>query len=223
MKNVTAQLKLKSDASPKFFQPRSVPFAIRDAVGAEIDRLEKMGILEKVDHSDWATPIVPVPKKDGKFRICGDYKVTINPVLDIDQHPLVRLEEIFATLAGGQNFTTLGLSQAYQQVLLEESLRELMTVNTHKGLYRCTHLPFGVASAPAIFQRTMDVVDGLRCLAHRLGLGGYACCRAALASSQSASVLSCGIVCGQWHPRWIECDLEQWRMIATKSKDLFFH
>ena len=158
VKDVTAQLKLKSDASPKFFRPRSVPFAIRDAVGAEIDRLEKMGILEKVDHSDWATPIVPVPKKDGKFRICGDYKVTINPVLDIDQHPLPRPEEIFATLAGGQKFTTLDLSQAYQQVLLEESSRKLVTVNTHKGLYRYTRLPFGVASAPAIFQRTMDVV-----------------------------------------------------------------
>ena len=80
VKDVTAQLKVKSDASPKFLRPRSVPFAIRDAVGVDIDRLEKMGILKKVDHSDWATPIVPVPKKDGKFRICGDYKVTINPV-----------------------------------------------------------------------------------------------------------------------------------------------
>ncbi len=158
MKDVTAQLKLKSDASPKFFRPRSVPFAIRDAVGAEIDRLEKMGILEKVDHSDWATPIVPVPKKDGKFQICDDYKVTINPALDIDQHPLPRPEEIFATLAGGQKFTTLDLLQAYKQVLLEETSRELVTVNTHKGLYRYTRLTFGVATAPAIFQRTMDVV-----------------------------------------------------------------
>ena len=107
VKDVTAQLKLKSDASPKFFRPHSVPFAIRDAVGVEIDRLEKMGILEKVDHSDWATPIVPVPKKDGKFRICGDYKVTVNPVLDIDQHPLPR-PEIFATLAGRPEVHNLG-------------------------------------------------------------------------------------------------------------------
>ena len=157
-KGVTAQLKLKSGTSPKFFRPRNVPFAIKDAVGEEIDRLEKAGILEKVNHSDWATPIVPVLKKDGKFRICGDYKVTLNPALEIDQHPLPRPEESFATLAGGQKFTTLDLSQAYQQVLLEESSRELVTINTHKGLYRYTRLPFGVASAPAIFQRTMDVL-----------------------------------------------------------------
>ena len=68
--------------------------------------MEKMGILEKVDHCDLATPIVPVPKKDGKFWICGDYKVTINLGLDIDQHPLSCPEEIFATLARGQTFTT---------------------------------------------------------------------------------------------------------------------
>ncbi len=117
MKDVTVQLKLQSDASPNFFRPRSVHFAIRDSVGAEINQLEKMSL----DHSDWATPTAPVPKKDGKFWICGDYKVTINPVLDIDQHPLPRPEKIFATLAGGQKFTTLDLSQAYQQVLLEES------------------------------------------------------------------------------------------------------
>ena len=70
-----------STVQPKFFRPRSVPFAIKEAVGKEIERLERAGILEKVDHSEWAAPIVPVPKKDGKIRICGDYKVTINPYL----------------------------------------------------------------------------------------------------------------------------------------------
>ena len=157
-KGVTAQLKLKSDTSPKSFRPLNVPFAIKDAVGEEIDHLDKAGILEKVDHRDWATPVVPVPKKDGKFRICGDYKVTINLALEIDQHPLPRPEEIFATLAGRQKYTTLDLSQAYQQVLLEESSRELAAINTHKGLYCYTRLPCGVASTPAIFQKTMDAL-----------------------------------------------------------------
>ena len=56
-----------------------MPFALRGAVETELDRLEKLGIVEKVSHSDWATPIVPVVKGDGKVRICGDYKVTLNP------------------------------------------------------------------------------------------------------------------------------------------------
>ena len=96
-----------------------------------------------------------MPKRDGSFRICGDIKVTLNPALEIDQHPIPTPEDIFASLAGGELFTTLDLPQAYQQLLLDEESSELVTVNTHLGLYHYTQLPFGVASAPAIFQRTM--------------------------------------------------------------------
>ncbi len=145
-------------AVPKYHRPRAVPFARRPVVEAELDRLENMGVLEKVDHSDWAAPIVVVPKKDGQVRICGDYKVTVNPELNVDQYPLPRPEDLFAVLAGGKHFTTLDLSQAYNQLKLEESSKPYLTINTHRGLYRYNRLPFGVASAPAIFQKTMDSI-----------------------------------------------------------------
>ena len=99
---------------------RSVPFAIKDAVAQEIQRLESVRILKKVEFSRWATPVVPVPKRDGSFRICGDFKVTLNLALEVDQHPIPKPEDIFASLAGGELFTTLDLSQAYQQLLLDE-------------------------------------------------------------------------------------------------------
>ena len=53
------------------------------------------------------------------MRICGDYKVTINPAIDIDQYPLPRPEDRFATLAGGKYLTTLDLSHAYNQLEVE--------------------------------------------------------------------------------------------------------
>ena len=70
----------------------------------------------------------------------------------MDQYPLPKPEDIFATLSGGKKFTTLDLSHAYNQLLLDEESRKYVTINTHKGLYEFNRLPFGINSAPAIFQ-----------------------------------------------------------------------
>ncbi|GFT43087.1 transposon Tf2-6 polyprotein [Trichonephila clavipes] len=85
---------------------RTVPFALKGRVENEIDRLEKEGIIEKVDSSEWATPVVPVVKSDGSIRLCADYSVTLNPNLIVPQHPLPRLDEIFATIANPLNNLT---------------------------------------------------------------------------------------------------------------------
>ena len=74
----------------------------------------------------------------------------------MDKYPIPRIEELFATLAGGKTFTKLDLSHAYLQVPLDDESRQYLTINTHKGLFEYTRLPFGVASAPAIFQRVME-------------------------------------------------------------------
>ena len=101
----------------------------------ELKRLEEKGILKKVSHSDWAAPIVPVPKKDGKVRVCGDYKVTVNQSLDVDQYPLPKSDNLFATLANGKTFSKLDLSQAYQQMVLDDASANFLTINTHLGLF----------------------------------------------------------------------------------------
>ena len=116
-----------------------------------------MKIIEKVNHSEWAAPVVPVLKPDGNIRLCDDYKITINPVLEVDKHPLTP-EDLFAMLAGGQKFSKLDLSQAYQQVILEKGSRQFVTINTHKGLYHYNRLPFGVASVLAVFQQLMEQI-----------------------------------------------------------------
>ena len=72
--------------------------------------------------------------------------------------PLPRSEELFTALTGGFHFTKLDLSKAYLQIELDEESKKYLTINTHKGLYRVNRLPYGVASAPAIFQQTMDQI-----------------------------------------------------------------
>lgn len=85
----------------------------------------------------------------------------------MDQYPLPLPEDIFATLHGGTVFSVLDLSKAYLQLELDERAQELLTVNTHLGLFRFRRLPYGVACAPAVFQAVMDQI------LH--GLSGTAC------------------------------------------------
>ncbi|KAL7834774.1 hypothetical protein SRHO_G00290210 [Serrasalmus rhombeus] len=162
MKNISIKLDTKPDAKPKFLKARPVPYAIRPKVEAHLKSLVQSGVLEPVSVSSWATPIVPVIKKDGSIRICGDFKVTLNPVLEVEQYPLPHIDDLFAELAGGQKFSKIDLSQAYLQMNVDESSRELLTIITHKGLYRYRRLPYGVTSAPSLFQRAMDqILNGL--------------------------------------------------------------
>ena len=126
-------------ATPRFHKARAVPYVYRELVEKELDRLVQEGILEPVEFVDWASPIVPVSKKDkNSVRICGDFKQTVNPVLRLDRHPIPKVEDLFASLSGGKLFSKIDLSQAYQQVPLEESSHQYVVINTHKGLFRYT-------------------------------------------------------------------------------------
>ena len=92
-------------------------------------------------------------KQDGSIQICGDYKQTVNQAYLVDPYPLSRIDDLFTSLFGGKKFSKLDLSKAYQQLVLAELSRELMTINTHKGLYRYTRLPLGISPAPATFSK----------------------------------------------------------------------
>lgn len=83
-------------------------------------------------------------------------------MLKVDQYPIPTPEDLFSKLAGGKRFTKLDLSQAYQQMILHPEDRDFTTINTHLGLFRFTRLPFGIASAPAIFQQAIErIIQGL--------------------------------------------------------------
>ncbi|KAI4892783.1 hypothetical protein NFI96_006341, partial [Prochilodus magdalenae] len=153
-----ATIHVSPSAQPKFYRSRAVPYAMRAKINAEIDRLLKEEIIKPVQYSEWAAPVVPVLKPDGSIRLCGDYKLTVNQVATLEHYPIPRVEDLFATLSGGKQFTKLDMSHAYLQLLLDDTSKQYLTVNTHRGLFTYNRLPFGVASAPAIFQR---VIEGL--------------------------------------------------------------
>ena len=152
LRGVTAKIHIDPQVTPRFYSPRPVPYAWRQKVEAELDRLEQEGIGERIQFSEWAAPVVPVLKQDGSIRLCGDYKLTVNRVAKLDTYPLPKIDDLLATLAGGSSFTKLDLSQEYQQVQLDPESQQFVTINTMKGLYGYTRLPFGVNSVPSIFQ-----------------------------------------------------------------------
>lgn len=163
IKDAAAKLEIRDDTNPVFCKSRTVPFAMKKKILEELDRLEEDGIIRKVQTSDWAAPLVPVVKPTGKLRLCGDYKVTVNKVINLDTYPLPLVDEIFASLSGGVSFTKLDLSQAYHQLPLDEESRKYTTVNTPAGLYEYLRLPYGISSAVGIFQRTMEnILKGLQ-------------------------------------------------------------
>ncbi|XP_036146047.1 uncharacterized protein K02A2.6-like [Monomorium pharaonis] len=164
IKNFKVDVKLKKKANPIFHRAYQMPFALKPKVEEELSRMVEEGILSKVTHSRWASPIVVIPKKNGKdVRICVDFKKTLNTVIDTEHCVLPLPEDIYANLSGSRCFTVIDLKGAYQQLAIGDSSKELFTINTHLGLFKYNRLTFGVRSAPGIFQSIMEsILAGLK-------------------------------------------------------------
>ncbi|KAK9708861.1 hypothetical protein QE152_g26942 [Popillia japonica] len=124
IEGMQAKLKLKSHYKPVIKKARQVSFSIKPRIEQELENLEK-----KVKQSKWATPIVAIPKASNEIRLCGDYKVTVNPNLVIDSHPIPTVEELFTDMSGGEKITKIDLSQAYLQLELTPESRDILTLN----------------------------------------------------------------------------------------------
>ncbi|XP_059047761.1 uncharacterized protein K02A2.6-like [Achroia grisella] len=145
-----------TDCEGVYVRARPVPLALRERVERELERLQRDGTIYRVDHSDFGTPIVPVVKSNGDLRLCGDYKITINPKLKRDFYPLPRIEELFANLSNGEEYTKIDLRHAYEQVLLDEESQRYTAITTHLGTFAYNRTPYGLSSVPEKFQKLME-------------------------------------------------------------------
>ncbi|KAF2888333.1 hypothetical protein ILUMI_17840 [Ignelater luminosus] len=153
------ELKIREGTQPIFHRAYDMPYALKEKVDLELSKMVKAGILSKVSFSNWASPIVVVPKKNSdELRICVDFKKTLNRVLDSDHCVLPLPEDIFACLSGNEYFTVIDLKGAYQQLQISKMSRELLTINTHVGLFTYNRLTYGISAAPGIFQTVMDTM-----------------------------------------------------------------
>uniref|UniRef100_A0A1X7U211 RNA-directed DNA polymerase n=1 Tax=Amphimedon queenslandica TaxID=400682 RepID=A0A1X7U211_AMPQE len=143
-------------ASPYRQSPYRIPLGKQEEVRKEIQRMEDMGVIRPTT-SDWASPMVIVPKKDGSIRLCVDYR-KLNNVSKFDAYPIPRVDEMIDRMGSGKFITTLDLNKGYWQIPVEKSSQEKTAFITPMGLYEFVTMPFGLRGAPATFQRLMDRV-----------------------------------------------------------------
>ena len=131
---------------PQHFAKHVHCHVMKKKVENELDHLEQKGIITPVQYSYWAAPVVPVLKRDGSVRLCGDFSVSINPEMEVNQYPLPQPNEMFTNLNGGVLYSKLDFSEAYLQIELDEESQKLVVIDTHKGLFQYSRLPFGFLS-----------------------------------------------------------------------------
>ena len=157
------EILLKDDAAPySLYTPRNVPLPLRDKVKEELQRMESLGVISKVDTpTPWCAGMVVVRKKSGDVRICVDLKPLNESVLR-EVHPIPSVDETLGKLAGAAVFSKLDANSGFWQIPLSESSRLLTTFITPFGRFCFNKLPFGISSAPELFQKRMGkLLEGL--------------------------------------------------------------
>ena len=150
-------IKIRKDAEPYSLPTaRRVPIPLIDKVMVELQRMEKAGVIEPItEATDWCAPMVPVLKKNGSIRICTDFK-KLNSAVKRERYVLPVLDDILHKLQGATVFSKLDAASGFWQIPLDSSTAKLTTFITPFGRYYYKRLPFGITSAPEIFQRVME-------------------------------------------------------------------
>ena len=144
------------DPTPIRQRPYRIPERLLEPLRKEIRTMKELGVIE-ASCSEWCSPVVIVPKKDGTLRVCMDFR-KLNAVSRFDAYPMPRIDDLIERIGRARYITTLDLCKGYWQVPLEEKSREYTAFQTPMGLFQFTVMPFGLHGAPATFQRLMDRV-----------------------------------------------------------------
>ena len=156
-------IQLKENAIPKIHPPRRVPYALKDKVKEELDKMERLKVIEKVtEPTDWVNSLVIAEKPNGKLRLCLDPK-DLNEAIKRPHYSTKTLEEALAEMPNAKFFSKLDAQSGYWQLKLDNKSSYLTTFNTPHGRYKFNRLPFGLVCAQDYFQMQMDhIFEGIK-------------------------------------------------------------
>lgn len=148
-----------SDERPFKQRHRMIPPAMLDEVRSHLQQLLAAGVIRR-SSSPWSSNIVLARRKDGRLRLCTDFRM-LNERTIKDSYALPRVEEILDCLAGSEFFTVLDMKSGYYQVEIAEEHKERTAFTVGPlGFFEYNRLPFGLTNSPATYQRIMQDVLG---------------------------------------------------------------
>ena len=148
-------IELREGAKPYHAKPYGVPKAYEDTFRTEVERLCKVGVLRKVNHSEWAAPTFLIPKKDKTVRFISDFR-ELNKRIKRKPFPIPKIQDLLLKLEGFKYATSLDLNMGYYHIQLEPASRKLCTIVLPWGKYEYVKLPMGLCNSPDIFQEKMS-------------------------------------------------------------------
>jgi len=124
--------------------------ALKDIVKEALQKLLDAGFIYLISDSEWVSPLVLVPKKNGKWRVCVNYR-ELNKATKKDHFPLPFIDQVLNGLAGKKFFSFLDGFSGYNQIQIYPEDQDKITFIGPWGTFACRVLPFGLCNAPATF------------------------------------------------------------------------
>ena len=151
----TYHIKIDPNATPVVQPPRRVLITMKDKVKEELQRMEKLGVIQRqIEPTEWVNSIVTGTKSSGQVRICIDPK-DLNNAIQREHYPMKTVEEIVTEMPNAKIFSTLDATGGFCTPKLDEESSKLTTFQIPFGRYRVHSAPFGIKSTPEIYQRVM--------------------------------------------------------------------
>ena len=155
-------IELQDDAKPFHLKrPYSVPHAYKAAFYKEVERLCKIGVLRKINQSEWAAGTFLIPKKNKQIRFISDFR-ELNKRIKRKPYPIPKIQDMLMSLQGFSYATSIDLNMGYYHIELTPNAQRLCTIVLPWGKYEYQKLPMGLSNSPDVFQECMsDLMVGL--------------------------------------------------------------
>ena len=142
------------DSAPIKQHPYRVSPMKKELLDKEVQYMLENDIIEE-SQSNWSSPCILVPKHDGDFRFCTDFR-KVNDKTKSDTFPIPRIADCIDQIGNAKFVSTFDMLKGYWQVPLTQRAREISAFVTPSGLYQYKVMPFGMKNAPATFQRMVN-------------------------------------------------------------------